>query len=94
MTMLCPALLHVPCGCRIARVRVSATLIAVEGIVQWINLVFYAAPNVYLLRKPCYLLSPFVYASGFVQWTCWNTVRLRSALQLCLSGLLDLSGAA
>ena len=65
---------------RLTRVRVSATVLALEAIVQWINLVFYLAPNVYVLRNPCNILTAAVYTSGFVQWSCWNTVSLPTLL--------------
>lgn len=64
---------------RYYRIKMSATLLAVEATVQWINLVFYLVPNVYVLRYPCHILSPFTFATGFIQWTCWNTVRLNSS---------------
>ena len=67
---------------RLTRVRVSATVLAMEATVQWINLVFYLAPNVYVLRNPCNILTAPVYTSGFVQWSCWNTV---SMLSVCPS---------
>ena len=59
---------------RKTRRKRNATLFFIEGAVQWLNLVFWVIPNVYLVVKPCYLLSRVVFWCGWVRWTCWNTV--------------------
>ena len=59
---------------RKTRRKRSAAFLYVEGAVQWLNLVFWVVPNIYLLLKPCYFLGPVVFWCGWVRWTCWNTV--------------------
>ena len=61
---------------RKTRRKRNATLFFIEGAVQWLNLVFWVTPNMYLVVKPCYFLSHVVFWCGWVRWTCWNTVRL------------------
>lgn len=62
------------CMFRWPRRKRILTLHAVEAMVQLINLVFYLAPNVYVVRNPCDVETTFILVCGFVQWTCWNTV--------------------
>lgn len=61
---------------RKTRRKRNATLFFIEGTVQWLNLVFWVAPNIYLLVKPCYYLANVIFWCGWVRWTCWNTVSL------------------
>ena len=59
---------------RKTRRKRNATLFFIEGAVQWLNLVFYVIPNIYLVIKPCYWISHVIFWCGWVRWTCWNTV--------------------
>lgn len=61
-------------ACRRHRQRRNVTLIMVEAILQWLNLIFYVLPNALLVSNPCYITSGTWFWFGFVQWTCWNTV--------------------
>ena len=63
------------------------TLHAVEAAVQWVNLVFYLAPNAYVLSNPCKVQTPFILVCGFVRWTCWNTVSLKLCILSCIMQL-------
>lgn len=65
--------------CRTHRRKRNVILFFLEGAVQWVNLVFYLAPNVHLFYSPCQLFAPFTLWAGFVRWTCWNTVGNSSA---------------
>lgn len=49
-------------------------LFLVELAVQWLNLVFYIVPNVYLLLHRCEFLVEIFKWCGWLSWTCWNTV--------------------
>lgn len=60
--------------CRTHRRKRNVTLFLTEGIVQWVNLVLYLAPNAHVFHFPCELFAPFILWAGFVRWTCWNTV--------------------
>ncbi|DBA85888.1 TPA: hypothetical protein ACH3X1_005433 [Trebouxia sp. C0004] len=56
------------------RQRRNVTLIMVEGVLQWFNLLFYVLPNGTLLANPCYINSGTWFWFGFARWTCWNTI--------------------
>lgn len=62
--------------CRKTRRKRNAILFFAEGAVQWLNLVFWVAPNIYLLLNPCRFLGKPILWCGWVRWTCWNTVSL------------------
>ena len=49
-------------------------LFLAELTVQWLNLLFYIMPNVYLLLHRCVFLFDLFKWSGWLSWTCWNTV--------------------
>ena len=73
-------------ACRRHRQRRNVTLIMVEAILQWLNLIFYVLPNALLVSNPCYITSGTWFWFGFARWTCWNSV---SHLLSCFStGLL------
>ncbi len=59
---------------REAKRKRLAMLFGLEGAVQWLNLVFYVIPNIWLLFKPCYYFSPVITICAWVRWSCWNTV--------------------
>ena len=62
---------------RLGRRKRIAILHTIETATQFVNLVFYLAPNVYVLLNPCDIfVKNFLYWAGFVRWTCFNTVRL------------------
>ena len=63
-----------PAVCRKQRQRRNVQLIVLEGVMQWLNLVFYVLPNAFLTANPCYLLSSYWFWFGLARWTCWNTV--------------------
>ena len=71
-----------PCAatCRSTRRKRNATLFFIEGTVQWLNLVFWVVPNVYLLVNPCYFLGQLIFWCGWARWTCWNTVSFAATL--------------
>ena len=71
-------------ACRKHRQKRNVTLILVEGIVQWLNLLFYIIPNSMLYSNPCYITSGSWYWFGFARWTCWNTVSHPAAVSLPL----------
>lgn len=53
----------------------TVLLIGLEVAVQTVNLVFYLAPNAFVLAKPCsWFLTP-IFIFSAVRWSCWNTVR-------------------
>ena len=52
----------------------GTVLFLVELAVQWLNLVFYIMPNVYLLLHRCEFLVEIFKWCGWLSWTCWNTV--------------------
>ncbi|KAL0023014.1 hypothetical protein WJX79_008349 [Trebouxia sp. C0005] len=56
------------------RQRRNVTLIMLEGVLQWFNLLFYVIPNGILLANPCYVNSGTWFWFGFARWTCWNTI--------------------
>ncbi len=56
------------------RQKRNAILFFMEAAVQCLNLTFYLIPNTYILCRPCHQLTPLVFWSGWVRWTCWNTV--------------------
>lgn len=49
-------------------------LFLVELAVQWLNLLFYIMPNVYLLLHRCEFFADIFKWCGWLSWTCWNTV--------------------
>ena len=61
-------------ACRKHRQKRNVTLIMAEGIVQWLNLMFYVVPNGMLYSNPCYITTGSWFWFGFARWTCWNTV--------------------
>ena len=60
--------------CRKHRQKRNVTLVALEAILQWLNLVFYVVPNALNLANPCFFLADDWFYLGFACWTCWNTV--------------------
>ncbi|DBB14802.1 TPA: hypothetical protein ACH3X3_004411 [Trebouxia sp. C0006] len=56
------------------RQKRSAILFFTEAAVQSVNLLFYLVPNAYLLTDPCLQQTPLIFWSGWVRWTCWNTL--------------------
>ncbi len=73
---------------RALRQKRSAILFFIEAAVQRVNLLFYLVPNAYILTNTCLQQAPIVFWSGWVRWTCWNTVSLTTAAQYlfgCLS---------
>ena len=58
----------------------NAMLFFIEGAVQWLNLVFWVVPNVYLLVNPCYFYGGAIFWCGWARWTCWNTVSFAASL--------------
>ena len=50
------------------------TLIVLEAILQWLNLVCYVVPNALNVVNACHFLGPDWFYFGFARWTCWNTV--------------------
>ena len=64
----------VSAACRKAKRKRYTDLFLIETFVQWVNLVFYVMPNIYLLCKAYAFHSPVVYWCGWARWTCWNTV--------------------
>ena len=60
--------------CRKHRQKRNVTLIALEAILQWLNLVFYVVPNALNVANPCFSLADDWFYLGFARWTCWNTV--------------------
>ncbi|KAL3143143.1 hypothetical protein ABBQ38_003412 [Trebouxia sp. C0009 RCD-2024] len=56
------------------RQKRNVTLIMVEGIIQWVNLMCYVIPNSMLLSQACYIASGIWFWFGFARWTCWNTI--------------------
>lgn len=68
--------------CRKHRQKRNVTLIMLEAILQWLNLIFFVLPNAFLVANPCYLIADVWYWFGFVRWTCWNSV---SCLCLCMA---------
>ena len=71
-------------ACRKHRQKRNVTLILLEGIIQWLNLLFYIIPNSMLWSNPCYITSGSWYWFGFARWTCWNTVSHLAAVSLAL----------
>ncbi|PSC75484.1 alpha beta-hydrolase [Micractinium conductrix] len=70
----------------------TVAVFGAELAVQCVNLVFYLAPNAFVLTKSCaWFLTP-VHVSSVVRWTCWNTlfclfvVQAHSPLPAQLSG--------
>ena len=49
-----------------------------------INVSFFIVPNAYVLYNHCGVFAELVAVSGFIRWTCWNTVR-----PACCSGFPD-----
>ncbi len=72
------------CTYRTPRQKRSAILFFTEAAVQSVNLLFYLVPNAYLLTDPCLQQTPLIFWSGWVRWTCWNTVGSSIAFD-CLS---------
>lgn len=69
---------------RLGRRKRIAILHTIEIGTQFVNLVFYLAPNVYVLLNPCDIFTKnFIYWAGFVRWTCFNTVK--TCLPACIS---------
>ncbi len=60
--------------CRKHRQKRNVTLIALEALLQWLNLVFYVVPNALNVANPCFSLADDWFYLGFARWTCWNTV--------------------
>ena len=58
------------------RQRRNVVLITLEATVQWINLICYVVPNVFVAVDTCYTLTGIPYWFAFARWTCWNTVSL------------------
>ncbi|KAL0050037.1 hypothetical protein WJX82_003243 [Trebouxia sp. C0006] len=56
------------------RQRRNVTLIVLEAILQWLNLVFYVVPNALNVATVCYFLADDWFYFGFARWTCWNTI--------------------
>ncbi len=73
------------CTYRTPRQERSAILFFTEAAVQSVNLLFYLVPNAYLLTDPCLQQTPLIFWSGWVRWTCWNTVGLTIATQCFLT---------
>ena len=73
------------CTCRTPRQKRSAILFFIEAAVQSVNLLFYLVPNAYILTNTCLQQVPLVFWSGWVRWTCWNTVSLTIAAQCLLA---------
>lgn len=60
--------------CRKHRQQRNVTLIAIEGFVHWINLIFFILPNVWILYDHCYFITFLKNWCSIAQWTCWNIV--------------------
>jgi len=60
--------------CRKHRQKRNVTLIVLEAILQWLNLVFYVVPNALNVADPCFIIADDWSYLGFARWTCWNTV--------------------
>ena len=73
------------CVHRKPRQKRNAILFFSEAAVQCLNLLFYLLPNIYVLRQPCDQLAAFIFWSGWVRWSCWNTVRLNASASSHLS---------
>jgi len=58
------------------RQRRNVTLIVLEAILQWLNLVLYVVPNALNVANACHFLGADWFYFGFARWTCWNTVSL------------------
>ncbi|DBB01839.1 TPA: hypothetical protein ACH3X1_000447 [Trebouxia sp. C0004] len=56
------------------RQKRSAILFFTEAAVQSVNLLFYLVPNAYILTNTCLQQTSLVFWSGWVRWTCWNTL--------------------
>ncbi len=64
------------------RQKRNVTLIVLEAILQWLNLVFYVVPNALNVATACYFLADDWFYFGFARWTCWNTVSHMPSLAL------------
>jgi len=73
------------CSYRTPRQKRSAILFFTEAAVQSVNLLFYLVPNAYILTNTCLQQTPLVFWSGWVRWTCWNTVSLSVVAQYLLA---------
>ncbi len=58
------------------RQRRNVFLITLEATVQWMNLICYVVPNVFVAVDTCYTVTSMTYWFTFARWTCWNTVSL------------------
>ncbi|KAL0042227.1 hypothetical protein WJX77_006708 [Trebouxia sp. C0004] len=56
------------------RQKRNVTLIVLEAILQWLNLVFYVVPNALNVANTCYFIADDWFYLGFARWTCWNTI--------------------
>ncbi|KAI7844547.1 hypothetical protein COHA_001905 [Chlorella ohadii] len=54
----------------------AATLAGAEITIQTINCTFYLIPNAYVMTHDCAWFDPVVIWSGFVRWSCWNSLFL------------------
>ncbi|KAK9804297.1 hypothetical protein WJX72_005360 [[Myrmecia] bisecta] len=59
-----------------ARRRKASTLLFIELVVQWVNVVCWLVPNIYLLVRRCAWFGTVVPWTALVRWTCWNTIFL------------------
>ena len=78
-------------ACRKAKRKRYTDLFLMETAVQWLNLVAYITPNIYLLCNTYAFDSSVVFWCGWVRWTCWNTVShhiLTSTCSLAMSHLI------
>ena len=60
--------------CRKHRQKRNVQLIVLEGVLQWLNLLFYILPNILMTVTTCYIFKNTWFWLGFARWTCWNSV--------------------
>eukprot|EP00887_Chlorella_sp_A99_P005583 scaffold1.g5583.t1 len=54
----------------------AVQLTSAEVSLQLVNSIFFLVPNGYVLSHDCAWFNPLVHWSGWVRWTCWNTLFL------------------
>ena len=87
LPMLLPRCIAVPCAhytSRCCPLRPQWPVLAVQSLnvdfLLQINISFFVVPNAYVLYNHCAVFAELVAVSGFIRWTCWNTVRALVAL--------------